>query len=49
MLSDSFWRRTFGGDPKALGKQIRVDGGLYTVIGVMPPDFRHPAGRSPVT
>src|SRR5215472_6146390 len=45
VLSDSFWRRTFGGDPKALGKQIRVDGDLYTVLGVMPPDFRHP-GRS---
>src|SRR4051812_19181919 len=45
VLSDGFWRRTFGGDPKALGKQIRVDGDLYSVIGVMPPDFRHP-GRS---
>lgn len=45
VLSDGFWRRTFGGDPKALGKQIRIDGDLYTVIGVMPPDFRHP-GRS---
>jgi predicted permease len=45
VLSDSFWRRTFGGEPKALGKQIRIDGDLYTVIGVMPPDFRHP-GRS---
>jgi predicted permease len=45
VLSDGFWRRTFGGDPKALGKQIRLDGDLYSVIGVMPPDFRHP-GRS---
>ena len=45
VLSDGFWRRTFGGDPKALGKQIRIDGDLYTVIGVMAPDFRHP-GRS---
>jgi predicted permease len=45
VLSDAFWRREFGGDPKALGKQIRIDGDLYTVIGVMPPDFRQP-GRS---
>ncbi|HEY1897377.1 MAG TPA: ABC transporter permease [Terracidiphilus sp.] len=45
VLSDGFWRRTFGGDPKAPGKQIRIDGDLYTVIGVMLPDFRHP-GRS---
>ena len=45
VLSDGFWRRTFGGDAKAIGKQIRIDGDLYAVIGVMPPNFRHP-GRS---
>jgi len=45
VLSDGFWRRTFGGDAKAIGKQIRIDGDLYSVIGVMPPNFRHP-GRS---
>jgi predicted permease len=45
VLSDGFWRRTFGADPSAIGKRIRLDGDLYTIIGVMPPDFRHP-GRS---
>ncbi len=45
VLSDGFWRRTFGGDPNAIGKKIRLDSDLYTIIGVMPPEFRHP-GRS---
>ena len=45
VLSDGFWRRTFGGDPNAIGRKIRLDSDLYTIIGVMPPEFRHP-GRS---
>jgi predicted permease len=45
VLSDGFWRRTFGGNPNAIGKQVRLDSDLYTIIGVMPPGFRHP-GRS---
>jgi putative ABC transport system permease protein len=45
VLSDGFWRRAFGADPKAIGKKIRLDSDLYTIIGVMPPEFRHP-GRS---
>ena len=45
VLSDGYWRRAFGGNPAALGQSIRLDGDLYTIIGVMPPEFRHP-GRS---
>jgi predicted permease len=45
VISDAFWHRTFGGDPQVLGKKIRVDSDLYTIVGVMPPDFRHP-GRT---
>jgi predicted permease len=48
VISDGFWRRNFAGDPGVLGKKIRVDGDLYTVIGVMPPGFRHP-GRTLTT
>ncbi|HXN54336.1 MAG TPA: ABC transporter permease [Candidatus Acidoferrum sp.] len=44
-ISDGFWRRMFGGDPNVLGKKIRLDRDLYTIIGVLPPGFRHP-GRS---
>lgn len=45
VISDGFWRRNFGADPQVLGKNIRVDSDLYSVIGVMPPGFRHP-GRT---
>lgn len=44
VLSDGAWRRLFGGDPAVLGRQVRIDTDLYTIIGVMPPGFRHPSG-----
>jgi putative ABC transport system permease protein len=42
VISDALWRRQFGADPKVLGRRIRADMDPYTIIGVMPPDFRHP-------
>jgi predicted permease len=45
VLSDGFWRREFGADPNILGKKVRLDNDPYTVVAVMPPDFRHP-GRT---
>ncbi|MGA8222531.1 MAG: ABC transporter permease [Candidatus Acidiferrales bacterium] len=42
VLSDGAWKRRFGADPNIIGKQIRVDDDLYTVVGIMPPNFRHP-------
>jgi len=41
-ISDGFWHRMFGADPNVLGKKIRLDGDLYTILGVLPPGFRHP-------
>lgn len=40
ILSDSFWRARFGGDRSILGRQLRLDGNGYTVVGVLPPSFR---------
>lgn len=34
VISDAFWRTRFGADPDVLGKQIVLEGRLYTVIGV---------------
>jgi putative ABC transport system permease protein len=45
VISDSAWRRFFGADPNILGRKVRADSDIYTVVGVMPPGFRHP-GRT---
>jgi predicted permease len=45
VISDGLWRRLFGSDPSVLGRKIYADSDLYTIIGVMPPSFRHP-GRT---
>src|SRR6202047_5330629 len=45
VISDGFWRRNYGSDPKIIGRTMRLDNDLYTIIGVMPSGFRHP-GRT---
>ena len=40
MLSDALWRSQFGGDPGAVGRDIRLDGQPYTIVGVMPRGFQ---------
>ena len=39
LLSDSLWRRRFDADPHVLGKTLRLNSELYTIIGVMPARF----------
>jgi len=39
ILSHGFWKRRFGGDPKAVGRTLTINGRGYVVVGVMPPDF----------
>jgi predicted permease len=45
VVSDGFWRRYYGSDANILGRKMRLDNDLYTIVGVMPPGFRHP-GRT---
>ena len=42
VLSYAVWQTQFGAQKDAVGKVVRLDGMPYTVIGVMPPEFRFP-------
>lgn len=44
VLSDNFWRRRFGADPRILDRSIDLDGTRRRVIGVMKPGFDFPGG-----
>jgi putative ABC transport system permease protein len=39
LISDILWERRYQRDPNILGRQIRMNGENYSVIGVMPPYF----------
>jgi putative ABC transport system permease protein len=41
ILSDRLWRRRYGADRAIIGKQVRLDDALYTVIGIMPSHFEN--------
>jgi putative ABC transport system permease protein len=57
VLSEAFWRSRFNADPGIVGRDIRLDGELFEVIGVVPPEARlvgdasvwalRPFGRNP--
>jgi putative ABC transport system permease protein len=40
VLSHGLWQRRFGGDRKIVGKAIALNGESYTVVGVLPQDYR---------
>jgi putative ABC transport system permease protein len=40
MLSYSFWQRDFGADPNLIGQAIKLDDKDYTIIGILPPEFK---------
>jgi putative ABC transport system permease protein len=42
VLGHALWQRRFGGDPKIIGSAITINGNPYTVVGIMPADFKHP-------
>ena len=46
LISHALWTSQFGADKSIIGRAIHLSGDPYTVIGVMPPKFRFPIGRS---
>ena len=40
VISHSLWQRHLGADPEVVGRTINLNDKTYTVIGVMPPDFK---------
>jgi putative ABC transport system permease protein len=40
VLSETFWRSRFNADPSIVGRELRLDGILFTVVGVAPADFQ---------
>jgi predicted permease len=44
ILTDSFWRRRFHGDPSIVGRSITLNGKPFQVLGVLPASFRFPRG-----
>lgn len=46
VLSDGLWRARFGADPQIAGSTVKLNEETYTVVGVMPKDFRYPVDDS---
>jgi putative ABC transport system permease protein len=40
LVSYRYWQRYMGGQPEAVGQSLTIDRASYTVVGVMPPDFK---------
>ncbi|PYJ09653.1 MAG: hypothetical protein DMF06_09120 [Verrucomicrobia bacterium] len=43
LISERLWKRSFGGNPSIIGRDVRLDGTPRTIVGVMPAGFRFPS------
>ncbi len=46
IVSHRMWRARWGSDPNILGQRIVLSDEPYTIVGVLPPDFRYPEALS---
>jgi putative ABC transport system permease protein len=42
ILGNDLWKKRFGSNPGIVGQSAKLDGELYTVVGVLPPGFDYP-------
>jgi len=42
VISDAFWTRRFGRDPRAVGGRLDLGGRGFTIVGIMPASFQAP-------
>lgn len=42
LISETVWKKHFGGSSSVLGQQVMVDGVAREIIGVVPPELRYP-------
>ncbi|PYT06402.1 MAG: hypothetical protein DMF60_09450, partial [Acidobacteria bacterium] len=42
LVSHALWQRVFGGDEELIGRQLKLSNQLFTVVGILPPDFKFP-------
>jgi putative ABC transport system permease protein len=48
IISEGFWKRSFGGRESAIGEKIRLNKEVYTIIGVLPDAFQFPGAPTEV-
>jgi predicted permease len=39
VLTYSFWQKQYDGNPAAVGREVRMGGEMFTIVGVAPPTF----------
>jgi predicted permease len=40
ILSRAYWQERYAGDPGVVGRQLRLDGRPFTIVGILPEEFR---------
>lgn len=45
IISNQFWLNRLGGNEKAVGRELTLDGKPFTIIGVLPRDFEFPMAK----